>query len=319
MKILITGGLGFIGLNLISSLGDRHKIVIVDKVSADNVHAEFLSSPNIQTIRGDICDLNLLCEILNREKFDCIVHLCAISSVAEAESNRAECDRVNVYGSKMLLQALSKSRSKNAALIFASSREVYGDTKGLALNEDSIMQPINHYGKSKLKAQRLIEYYAKANHNPCIIFQLANVYGGKFDKPSRVIPSFSANILKGQELCIYGGEQILDFVHISDVMACLRQAIEVLPHIQMCERFILSSGRGVSIKELVSLLEQALHTQAYCNYRAKRDFEVASFIGDNAKAKAFFNIKFKDITQGLALYAALLQGVFQYIKKERVC
>lgn len=319
MNILITGGLGFIGLNLSRSLGDRHKIVIFDKESMDSVHEKFLHSPHIYVVRGDICDEKLLYEILNATKFDCIVHLCAISSVAEAESNRDECNRVNIYGSKILLKALDKSLSKNAALIFASSREVYGDTRGQAVDERAIMQPINQYGKSKLIAQRLIEDYAKTNHTSCIIFQLANVYGGYFDKPSRLIPRFSANILKEQELCIYGGDQILDFVHIGDVLDCFTQAIELLAYKQMRECFILSSGRGVRIKELVGLLEHSLQSKVRCDYRARRDFEVASFIGNNAKAEQFFNIKFKDITQGLALYAALLQETFQYTKKELVC
>ncbi len=329
MKILITGGLGFIGLNLIRSLGSENEIVIFDKKSVGNVckmygyeKTKFLHSSHIRAVKGDICDEKLLSSVLNEREFDCIIHLCAISSVAEAESNKDECNRVNVYGSEILLETLSKSISKNAGIIFTSSREVYGDTKGQIVNENAVMHPINQYGKSKLKSQQIIEDYAKANHNPCIIFQLSNVYGDYFDKPSRVIPKFSTKLMAGKEICIYGGDQILDFVYIGDVISCIKKALDVLPHTRICKRFILSSAKGVSLKDLVLLLENEWQMKARICYESRRDFEVENFIGDNTKAMKFFNMRFKDITQGLSLYARLCQAnrlVLKYTQKELVC
>ena len=329
MKILITGGLGFIGLNLIQSLESENEIVIFDKKSIGSVFemygsekTKFLHSSHIKAVKGDICDEELLFSILNATKFDCIIHLCAISSVAEAESNKDECNRVNIYGSEVLLKTLSKSISKNAGIIFTSSREVYGDTKGQMVNENAVMHPINQYGKSKLKSQQIIEDYAKTNHNPCIIFQLSNVYGGYFDKPSRVIPNFSAKLIAGQEICIYGGEQILDFVYIGDVISCIKKALDVLSHTRICERFILSSAKGVRLKDLVLLLENEWQTKAKVDYKSRRNFEVENFIGDNTKAVKFFNMRFRDITQGLSLYVRLCQAnrvVLKSTQKELVC
>jgi len=251
MKILVTGGVGFIGKYLVRSILEKdHSVTIFDNIS--NSTKDSISSLvdiGAKVIEGDITKP---LDIQNAVKDqDLVIHLAAKISVSESIKNPAETFQVNVDGTRNVLAACEKNHVKK--LIVASSAAVYGEgSPDVKLTEESETNPISPYGKSKVKMEQEIREFESKHDIDCIILRFFNIYGiGQSPEYAGVITKFMERITQEKPLEIFGdGLQTRDFVTIDDVISSIHNAIS---H-GKSGTYNIASGKTVTIKELAELM-----------------------------------------------------------------
>ncbi len=248
MKVLVTGGAGFIGKHLVRSLLEKgNSVTIFDNFS--NSAKDSLSSlvdMGAKIIEGDITKSG---DIQNATKNqDVVIHLAAKISVPESISNPAETFFVNVDGTKNVLAACEKNHVKK--LIAASSAAVYGEgSPDVKLTEESRTEPISPYGQSKVQMEQVIK---ESKRNVCcIILRFFNIYGiGQSSEYAGVITKFMEGIMQKRPLEIFGdGRQTRDFISIHDVVKAFECALK-----SENGTFNIASGKSLSINELAKIM-----------------------------------------------------------------
>lgn len=248
MKILITGGAGFIGKYLVKYLLEKgENVSILDNFSNSDKKSTILFEKNgVKIFEGDITNFDDVSKATKDQEI--VIHLAAKISVLESIKNPAETFRINVNGTKNLLTICKNNNIKK--VIIASSAAVYGEgEKGIKLKEETKKKPISPYGESKMKMEEEIK---KNNEMNCIILRFFNIYGiGQTSEYAGVITKFLEKIKKNQSLIINGdGTQIRDFVSISDVICSINDAIGY----NKSGIFNIASGNKITINELANLM-----------------------------------------------------------------
>ncbi|KAF6245742.1 NAD-dependent epimerase/dehydratase family protein [Nitrosopumilus sp. b2] len=277
MKILVTGGAGFIGRHLVESLSENHSITIYDNLS----NSTKPSFENIDFVKGDILD----CDTLEKSSkgFDGIIHLAAKSDVTESVIHPEETMNVNVNGTQNVLKVCVQNKIKK--IIFASSAAVYGEHDEI-ITEESKTNPLSPYGKSKLQAEEKIKIYSKKYNLDAIVFRMFNVYGkGQTLQYAGVITKFAENILQNIPLTIYGdGRQTRDFISIDDVVEAYHCALD---NNQEKKSIIYNLGTGVetSITHLAKLMIEISGKNLEINYVDGKKGDINHSVADVALAK----------------------------------
>ena len=284
MKVLVTGGAGFIGKYLVKSLLEKgNSVTIYDNFSNSTKNSiNFLVNIGAKVIEGDITKLD---DIVNAIKdHEIVIHLAAKISVSESISNPSETFKINVDGTNNILIACKKNKIKK--LIVSSSAAVYGESStGIKWVEESTMNPISPYGESKVQMeQKILEFTSKHDIN-CIILRFFNIYGiGQSLEYAGVITKFIKKIIKKESLQIFGnGSQTRDFVAIYDVIQSIHNASaydksgifniasgRVVTIKELAKQMILLSGKKLEIKFLAEKYGDIKHSQANIS-RAKND------------------------------------------------
>lgn len=268
--VLVTGSSGLIGSAVCAVLGARgHAVRRFD--IADRQGGE-----------GDICAPALV----DRAMQGCtgVIHLAAVSRVIWGERDPAHCHRTNVVGTANIIAAL-QDRGLRPWLILASSREVYGQSRRLPVREDAPLRPMNHYARSKVEAERAVMQASAAGLRTAVV-RFSTVYGALGDHPDRVIPAFCRAALNGLPLRVEGEANRLDITHIADVAPCIADVAERLSRGQSLEPMHLTSGQGVSLSDLAATVVRLARSNSTIVTASPRDYDVASFIGDPARARA---------------------------------
>ena len=249
LKILVTGGAGFIGRNLAEHLLKNHKVAVYDNLSNSSMkNIKPLLEKGVKFHLGDILDFQEL------EKscagFDLVIHLAAKSDVAESVINPDDTNAVNVDGTINVLKCCVENKIRK--LVFASSAAVYGDYD-FEINENTRMNPQSPYGKSKVLAEKEIEKFSRKFNIDAISFRMFNVYG-KDDKQSGVISKFIKNVSQDESIVINGdGKQTRDFISIDDVVFAFDCAIKNIDA-KRGQAYNVATGKSISIKELAELI-----------------------------------------------------------------
>jgi dTDP-glucose 4,6-dehydratase len=219
MKVLVTGGAGFIGSNFVKYYLEEHpqdKIVNLDKLTyagnLDNL-SDIENTPNYQFVKGDICDKELV-EKLLQENFDAIVNFAAETHVDRSLYNPEIFVETNIRGTQNLLDLALKFKIER--LVQISTDEVYGSEENGCFNEDSPLLPNNPYSASKAGADLLVRSYFKTFKLPALITRSSNNFG-PYQFPEKFIPLFISNALSDQNLPLYGdGLYIRDWLYVED-------------------------------------------------------------------------------------------------------
>jgi len=229
MKILVTGGSGFIGSNFIRHIISKYKnyyIINLDKLTysgnKDNLR-DIENNERYSFIQGDICDEKITEEII--KDIDVIVHFAAESHVTRSESQEGLFEKTNVEGTRNLLEITSKYNKK---FIHMSTDEVYGSKKeGLFSEKDKIQgdsQATSPYAKSKARADDLVQSYS--NKIETVIIRATNNFGS-FQYPEKAMPRWITRLLKGESIPVWGtGENVRDWLYVGDTC----KAIDLLLH-----------------------------------------------------------------------------------------
>ena len=220
MKILVTGGAGFIGSNFIRHMlakYPQYKIVNLDKLTyagnLDNLN-DVKDNPNYQFVKGDICDSELVDELL-KEKIDAIINFAAETHVDRSLYHPEAFVKTNVLGTQVLLEGSLKHKIQRFVQI--STDEVYGSLgKKGSFTEESPLMPNSPYSASKAGADLLIRSYVRTLNLPAIITRSCNNYGS-YQFPEKLMPLFITNALDDKELPIYGdGLYVRDWIYVED-------------------------------------------------------------------------------------------------------
>ncbi|MBI5060812.1 MAG: GDP-mannose 4,6-dehydratase [Candidatus Aenigmarchaeota archaeon] len=296
-NILITGGNGLIGSHLAEKLTE-HNVTLFDIAFGKNT--EHLKC---KKITGDIKKFSDVKAAAHNQ--DYVVHLAAVSRVAWGQEDPLKCIETNVMGTSNVLEAI---RATGAYFFLGSSREVYGEPQYFPVDEKHPKNPISLYGVTKSTGENLALSYHKHFGARTIIFRFSNVYGSKRDLPQRVIPKFVNLALKNQDIILYGGDQILDFTFIDDVVGGIRLALKKADKI-VGEDFHFVNGKGTSVKELAELIVLLSGSKSRIVPEAPKNFDVKKFIGDTSKAKRMLGYEpTTGLKEGLKKTIALYQG-----------
>jgi dTDP-glucose 4,6-dehydratase len=220
MKILITGGAGFIGSNFILRMMNSHPevgIVNLDILTyAGNLNnlKGVEKNPRYTFIKGDICDPDIVNAIIKKHRVDTIIHFAAESHVDRSIGKSSEFVRTNVLGTHNLLEcARHQSISR---FIHISTDEVYGSTLKGSFKENDILSPSSPYSASKAGSDLLALSYFKTYNLPVIITRCTNNFG-PYQFPEKLIPLFVTNLIEGKKVPVYGtGKNIRDWIHVGD-------------------------------------------------------------------------------------------------------
>lgn len=269
-RILVTGSSGLVGSALSVALASR---------GATIKHLDIAASGRDH---GDVRQLDHVRQAA--EGCDGIVHLAAVSRVIWGERDPEFCWATNVDGLRNVLEVAS-SAPKRPWVIFASSREVYGQPEKLPADEDCPPRPVNIYGRSKVEGERLIEVARTRGIRACTV-RLSNVFGRTSDHADRVVPAFARGAALGQELRVDGAAHMFDFTHIDDVANGIATLARLLASGQAPPPPIhLVSGTPTTLDRLAKLAIQLAGTEATIRYAPPRNFDVARFVGSNRRAR----------------------------------
>lgn len=228
MKLLITGGAGFIGSHMAENFVNKGwEVVVLDNFLTGKRENLSHISGKLTIVEGDIRNASIVNEVM--EGCDAVIHLAALASVPASFNDPIGTYEVNFMGTQTVLEAAHQNKVKRVT--FASSSAVYGDTQTFPITEENPDDPLSPYGVSKLLGEKLCRFYNTAFGLSVVIFRFFNVYGPRqnpFSEYSAVIPKFLSIIKDGGTPTIFGdGEQTRDFIYISDLVHAHELALEV--------------------------------------------------------------------------------------------
>ncbi|WP_274032878.1 dTDP-glucose 4,6-dehydratase [Streptomyces sp. MMBL 11-1] len=220
MRILVTGGAGFVGSHYVRTMlaqgypgYERADVTVLDKLSyAGNAENIPLGHPRLHLVKGDVCDAPLLNELLPGH--DAVVHFAAESHVDRSLDAPAVFTRTNVVGTQTLLDACLNAGVER--VVHISTDEVYGSIAEGSWHEESPLLPNSPYAASKAAADLTVRSYWRTFGLDVSITRCSNTYG-PYQHPEKAIPRFTTNLLEGEPIPLYGsGRNVRDWIHVDD-------------------------------------------------------------------------------------------------------
>ena len=278
MKIIITGGSGFIGSCLAMQLKQEHDVTIFDVKK---------NMSDINFIKGDVTNLeNVKNSIVN---CDLVIHLAAALGVVNVEKDPIQTLNINLGGTKNVLEACRINNIKK--IIFSSSSEIYGEPAKIPIKENDPITPITTYGISKLASEEYIKSYSKSYGIQYTIFRLFNVYGDMQDT-QWVLPAFVDKAISNKLISIHSdGSQVRAFCYVSDIADAFQSVL------QTANGEIINVGNDsnpISIKELAEKIISLTNSESEIKFipfeeSNRNRTEIMKRIPDINKAKKILN------------------------------
>ena len=246
MKVLILGGLGFIGRAVVSRLNLEHEITIVDV----RAPARGEVPPEVKVKTGNVIDVDFLHQIM-REGFPVVVHLVGLPSVRECECKRFTSYRLNYLSTARVLEAMKVSGIRK--LVFASTALVYGLRKSMKpISEDETPRPRTLYGQHKFLSEELIREYARRGEVEAVILRLFNVYGRSPKEAKDVLSIWLRNSLQGKPILVRIGD-FRDFIHVRDVAEIILRTLALDLSEERLLILNVGSGKALRMEEVADL------------------------------------------------------------------
>ncbi|MGH2891273.1 MAG: NAD-dependent epimerase/dehydratase family protein [Solirubrobacteraceae bacterium] len=273
-RVLVTGGSGFIGRHVVSELaGGGAAVRVVDL----QPHPD----PEVDVVIGDIADP----EVLRRATdggVDSVVHLAAVTSVLRSLEHPELTFRTNVIGTEAVLAA---ARAAGAtSLAFASTNAVTGPMTQPRIDEAATLRPLTPYGATKAAGEMLMSSYTAAYGLRCACIRLTNVYGPGMQAKDSIVARLMRAIRLGTTFEIYGdGNQVRDYVHVSDVVAAMRLAL-------LDERWegpvVIGSGSSLSVHGVIEAVRRVSGAELSVRHGPAKPGEMPAVIVDPSRAHA---------------------------------
>ncbi|MEO8033253.1 MAG: SDR family NAD(P)-dependent oxidoreductase [Acidobacteriota bacterium] len=305
MRVLVTGGAGFIGSNLVKLLTESgHDIVVLDNYASG--HRQNLDPfPQAHVVTGDVRDEAVVRQAM--EGCEAVFHLAASVGNVRSIEHPIDDSQINMIGTLNVLEGARQVGVRK--VVFSSSAGIFGELKTVPIREDHPAEPDTPYGASKLGAEKMCLAYAKLYPVECTCLRYFNVYGvnQRYDAYGNVIPIFAHRALRGLPLVIYGdGEQTRDFINVRDVaMANYRAAMTR----GVSGAFNIASGTRVTINELASRLTRAGGLDVAIEHAPVRIGDVRHSLADVSAARSAFGFDpVVSLEPGLEEYMAWADG-----------
>lgn len=299
--VLVTGGAGFIGSNLVDALLARGVAVRVLDNFSTGKRSNLPVSDRLEVIAGDVADA----QVVRRAVDGCkaVVHLAAVASVQASVDDPVGTHQSNLVGTLNLCEAMRQAGVQR--VIFASSAAVYGNNgEGQAIDEDTPKAPLTPYAADKLASEHYLDFYRRQHGLEPVIFRFFNIYGPRQDPSSPysgVISIFTERAQKGLPIAVFGdGEQTRDFLYVGDLVELLVQALEAA----QVEKGAINVGlnRATSLNELLAAIGEVLGGLPPVSYQAARSGDIRHSRANNARLLQRFHLPdpATDMRSGLA-------------------
>jgi UDP-glucose 4-epimerase len=264
MRVLVTGGAGYIGSVIVARLLAReHAVTVLDDLSRGHAAAV---APGAVLVEGDVRDEPLVRDLLAEQRCDAVVHMAALAEVAESVALPALYREVNELGAASLIAAARAAGV--SGIVFSSTAAVYGAPDAVPIVESAPLRPSNPYGETKLAAERLLEEAAERGELAYLALRYFNAcgadgpYGEDHDPESHLVPLALRAARDGAELPVYGddyptpdGTCVRDYVHVVDLAEAHIAALERLPAVTgACN---LGTGAGASVLDVLAAVGRA--------------------------------------------------------------
>ncbi len=300
MNILLTGGAGYIGSNVILSLIDKkHNVTVIDDLSTGN---KKLLPKGIEFYNCNINNNEKVERIIKTKKFDLLMHFAGYIKVEESVLNPKKYINNNTYNAITLFENCYKNKLNN--IIFSSTAAVYGNVeKNFTISEEDVLKPINPYGNSKVKTENyLLENKDKFNS---IILRYFNVAGSDKKLRSGLISNEATHLIKiicevaigkRKKISIYGndynthdGTAIRDFIHVSDLADIHIQAAKYLLKNKQTNIFNCGYGKGYSVLDIIKAANKITSNKIKYDFSKRRDGDPEQLVANVDKIKKYFN------------------------------
>lgn len=299
MRILVTGGAGFIGSHLVETLLERgHSVDVLDNLTNGNKRNLEGVMDRIQFIHGNILDDDDMRGALNG--VDAVAHLAALINAEESMKKPQDYHLVNAAGT---LKVVQHSVSMNVKrLVFTSSCAVYGEPFRVPITEDDPVAPISYYADSKLDAEAHCENFTKSGRMNITIFRLFNVYGPRQgENPyAATISKFIETVRWGNVIHLFGdGGQTRDYIFVRDVTKFIAAALEK----DLVGLFNLGFGQPITTKQLAETISVVMgRKKLKIDYKPKKQEDVQQSAADITKLVNTFGMRPEvSLEQGLSM------------------
>lgn len=273
MRVIVTGGAGFIGSHLVHKLLDEgHEVTVLDNLSTGKRH-NLPGHPRLKLVIGDVADVEAVRSTLQGQ--DVVFHLAAVASVQASIDDPLRTQRTNLQGSVTLMEAAKQAGVQR--FLFASSAAVYGDAENLPISESLKPKPMSPYAADKLAAEHYLAHYHRQGWLSGTVFRFFNVFGPRQDPSSPysgVISIFAERSGRQQGVTIYGdGRQTRDFVFVRDLVDVLYNSLD-WPREQELPVVNIGRGKQVSLLQLLDTIESIIGMPITRTFEADRPGDI---------------------------------------------
>lgn len=287
-KILVTGSSGTIGTRLVEVLDDRG----FEVTGIDKKPNAWSAEVNNMTVIGDLTQDDALAKIDDKE-FDLVIHLAANARVYDSvvDPDTAYDNITTTY------KVLEFARKKKAGVMFASSREIYGNSDKIIHSEGDVRLELceSPYGASKMCGEALVQSYQKCYGMGFVIFRFSNVYG-MYDDSDRVVPLFIRRCLAGEDLTVFGEDKMLDFTFIDDAVNGVVTSVERFDRIKN-NVINISGAEPVTILSVGEKIKELINSDNSIQLDNNRAGEVVKYEADLSTAKRLLDYEPKTVVE----------------------
>lgn len=299
--ILVTGGAGFIGSNLVDALLARgYHVRVLDNLSTGK-RSNLPQDARVELIVGDVADA----DCVHRAVDGCraVVHLAAVASVQASVEDPLGTHRANLIGTLNVCEGMRAAGVRR--VVFASSAAVYGNNgEGEAIGEDLPKAPLTPYAADKLASEHYLDFYRRQHGLEPVVFRFFNIYGPRQDPSSPysgVISIFTERAQKSLPISVFGdGEQTRDFLYVGDLVEVLVQALEA-PQVEQ-GAVNVGLARATSLNQLLQAIGAVLGQLPAVSHLPARAGDIRHSRADNSRLLSRYRLPEPptDIREGLA-------------------
>ncbi len=295
MRVLVTGGAGFIGSHLVEHFQARADVRVLDNLRSGFLHN--LAGFRHELVRGSILDRDLVRQAM--QGVDYVFHLAAMISVPESMQQPVECNEINTTGTLIVLEEAARAHVKK--LCFSTSAAIYGDNPVVPKMETMFPEPKSPYAVTKLDGEYYCQMFTREGRLATACLRYFNVFGPRQDPKSQyaaAVPIFIARALKHEPITIYGdGTQTRDFIFVTDIVAA---NVFLATQSQATGVFNIAYGQRITVADLAQEIVRLTGSRSQIQHAPDRPGDVKHSLASIAKLRATGFQPVGNLADGLA-------------------